>query len=503
MIRAGNFNIGSENVNTVAAYRGLAGESRGFCRLLLAAGLVVVLCGPAGAWGPHSKITEAALEVLPDAARWKAAVGADNLAAMARYCLMPDQRGEDLGAFYADDFLLIRKVPQHVTHVMPGVRDAFAPYFRRALQASRTETPANAMRQLGPLVHFTEDVGAPPHAKPKCPHHKELENWVRAEQINIAGYRPQLLGRNDDEALAGLMRRIDGLVAFSAARAERALPLVSQASPDRAQVEPILLESALESARVTADVIYTMLTLGPAPQTEGACLVGNVTAASLSATDDHGARIVLLDTDYTTLAATTGRPAPGTWQGEYAFRNLPPGSYRVLAYRTGAQSRLSAPVRLDVGRATRLDIALTATDPPGNIVENPDARLAYLPNDVPDRWKRASPKGKPSPWVSAAARVKPKATYRCGAVLKDPEAKVSFRFQPRPGKDGNRGSAVVCPLNVDGKLRGELTTTLDDRRQSVVVQVQSSRPLAEAIERVWIVPAGRYGPATRSLGDFR
>jgi hypothetical protein len=171
---------------------------------------------------------------------------------------LPDQRGQDLGAYYADDYLLIRELPQHVRHTMPYVHEAFAPYFRRALQALRTETPVNACRQLGPLVHFVEDVGAPPHAKENCPHHHELENWVRADQIVIDGYQPQLLGKNDEEALAGLLRRVAGLVAFSKARAERALPLLEETNPDRAKVEPIILESALECSRATADVLYTV-----------------------------------------------------------------------------------------------------------------------------------------------------------------------------------------------------------------------------------------------------
>jgi len=91
--------------------------------------------------------------------------------------------------------------------------------------------------------------------------------------------------------------------------------------------------------------------------------------------------------------------------------------------------------------------------------------------------------------VSSEARVKSGATYRCGAVLKDPAAKVSFRFQTGLNKEGKHGPAVVCPLAVDANLHGELTTALDKQRGSVVVQVHSSRPLAEAIERVWVVPA--------------
>lgn len=464
-------------------------------KVLLPALLVGLFAGPALAWGPHPKITQAALQVLPEMERWNAALGADNVAALANYCWLPDQRGEDLGKFYADDYLLIRQMPRHVGHTMPAVQEAFVPYFRRALQALRTETPVNACRQLGPLVHFVEDAGAPPHAKPNCPHHSELENWVVAEKIVIAGYQPKRLGQTDDEAEAGLLRRIAGLVEFSAARAERALPLVSQAAPDRAQVEPIILESALESARATADLLYTVFTLGLKPQGEDTRLVGKITAGLFPSRNDHGARIVLLDSDYATLAVTDGSQPAGRWQGDYLFHHLTPGAYRVLAYRTASQFRISEPIRLKVGQETRLDIALPETDPAGNIVENPDGRLSYLLPDVPDRWRRVSSQGKPSLWLSAVATVKPQTAYRCGAVLKDPEAKVSFRFESRPGKDPKRYPPVVCPLKFEGKLQGEVTCSPDAEHTRLVVQVHSVRPLSEAIEKVWAVPEVKAPPA--------
>ena len=456
--------------------------------LVMAALLIGPLVRDATAWGPHTEITRAALQVLPDSERWKAVLGSDNLAALANYCLLPDQRDQDLGSFYANDYLLIRQMPVHAQHVMPRVQETFTPYFRRALQALRTETPVNACRQLGPLLHFVEDVGAPPHAKERCPHHKELENWVRAEQIVIVGYQPRLLGKTDEEALAGLLQRIAGLVEFSRARAEQALPLVSQPKPDRAQVEPILLESALESARAAADVLYTALTLGLAAQPEGATLTGTVDAAALPLRDDHGARIVLLDTDYSTLAVTTKRSSDEpAWQGSYTLRYLPPGTYRLLAYRTASHYRISEPITLEAGKEKRLDFALHAAEPASNIIENPDGRLAYLQPGVSDRWKGAPPAA-PSSWLSSPAWVKPRTTYRCGAALKDPTAKVSFRFQARPDKDGKAAPPVVCPLAMKGNHRDELTTTLDGQRSTVVVEVQSARPLTEVIENVWVVP---------------
>jgi hypothetical protein len=313
----------------------------------------------------------------------------------------------------------------------------------------------------------------------------------------IVGYQPRLLGKTDDQALAGLLQRIAGLVEFSKVRAERALTLVSQPKPDRAQVEPIVLESALESARVTADVLYTVFTLGLASQPEGASLAGTVTAATLPLRDEHGARIVLLDTDYATLA-TTAKPRPeGTaWQGSYTLHHLPVGTYRVLAYRTASQYRISEQITLEAGKQTRLDFSLLAAEPAGNIIENPKGRLAYLQPGVPDRWK-AAPPAAPTIWLSSPAWVKPQTTYRCGAVLKDPAVKVSFRFQARPDKDGKSPPPIVCPLLIGGNRRADLTTTLDAQRSNVVVQVQSARPLTEVIENVWVFPEVQKFPAAQ------
>ena len=42
--------------------------------------------------------------------------------------------GEDLGRFYADDYLLIRAMPRHVGHTMPSVQEAFAPYYCRRIR---------------------------------------------------------------------------------------------------------------------------------------------------------------------------------------------------------------------------------------------------------------------------------------------------------------------------------------------------------------------------------
>ncbi len=476
------------------------------------------------AWGPHTEITRAALDAVhaTDAAEdWREAFGEENLDALTRFCWLPDQQGHDLGSFYADDYLLFPALPYHVNHVMPHVVESFAPCFHRSLQALRTETSVNASRHLGTLLHFVEDAGAPPHAKERCPHHYELENWLPADQIAIPGYRPRLLGATDEKALAGFEDRMAALIAYSAERAEQALPLV-EAEDGRAQVEPIILEAALESARVSADVLYTMFTLGLATQPPGAGLAGTVTAAEIPLRNDHGARIVLLGTDYTTLAVTAeGESAGSGWQGSYAFRNLPAGTYRVLAYRTASQVQVSDPVTLRTGEVTRLDFSLRPTEPAGNLVQNPDGSLEYLlsgtegrpavkedmhppgaahvrgphalaagrsmlpPSEqMVDRWRYRSDDPGPR-WTSDMIHVHPGVTYRCGAVVHDESVRVRFQFHaaslPRDTDAARRELAT-------GTHPAELRHTATENHQAAFVIVETDRPLAEAIERVWVVP---------------
>ena len=447
---------------------------------LLAAGNIWVgWVLPAAAWGPHPEITQAALDVLPEMDKWKQMLGEHNIHMLTQYCWMPDHRGRDLGPFYADDYLLIRKMPYHIGHTMPTVQLAFEPYFRRALQAFRTETPTNACRQLGPILHFVEDVGAPPHAKPNCPHHGELENWVNPKAIKIEGYRPQLLGKTDDEAWQGLKRRIDGLVAFSAERADRALPLVAAPKPDRSKVEPIILESALETARVTADMLYTLFKLGlewQAPA-DAAGLQGLISAPPLPANEDQEAQVVLADTDYSTLAETLPKTDKQQWKGRFSFRNLPPGEYTVVVYRVGSQPA-SAKVKLQPGKTAQVEISLQSAEPAGNLVYNPDGRLKLLPGPTPDRWTHQG-----NTYTSAPITLKRRMTYLCGAIRKDPQAKIFFHMPGVPRGGQPTPPPIRKELPPDGN---PLELASDPDHMTIIVQVQSQKPLPEAIEKVWV-----------------
>jgi len=466
-------------------------------------GLLAILPGAARAWGPHPDITRAALETLPEADHWKEVLGVE-FGQLTNYSWLPDWQGLELGDYSADDYLLIRALPRYVLHGSPQVNETWRPFFLRALQGLRTETPVNAARQMAPIIHWIEDTGAPPHAAAIVGDlHGPLENWVPAGEIAIPGYAPQLLGQDDQPAVAGLTARLEGLVAFSVERATRARPLAAQGPAARPQVEPIILESALECARVLADALHTLFTLAEAPQPPGAGLRGAITTGLFHTGApkhmDKSARLLLLDdakfralgaapaclapalTDFGTNAyAVTPQPADGAWHGSYEFRNLPPGVYRVWAYRPGSLPRVSAPVALVAGQTVTTDIVLAPDDPPGNIIRNPHGDIAVF-NPQPDRWTCYEN----TRWVSRSIPVQPGLTYRVGAVLKDPQAKVTLvtvKVQP-PNVDQTLASVP------GGRAVQEIRVTATDQDWAMALHVVTTKPLPEAIERVWVAPA--------------
>mgnify|MGYP003875529993 CR=1 FL=1 len=467
-------------------------------RIVISLCLSLVLGQGVQAWGPHPQITQAALDVLPNLPEVTERLGEANVKALLRHCWLPDHRGRDLGSYYADDYLLIPAIPTHISHVMPHVQVAFEPYFRRALQALRTESPTNAARQIGPILHFVEDVGAPPHAKPNCPHHGDLENWVRADLINIKGYEPQLLGKTEDEAVQGLLRRIAGLVAFSAERAERALAV----HPDREKVEPIVLESALETARVTADLLYTLFVLGfqeDPNASQLATLTVNIQAPWLADNNDQEPRVVLLGTNYSTNAEAEPEEGSRVWQGVARFRNLPPGSYQVVAYRPGAVAE-SMPVELVAGQHTQIQLELKPTEPAGNLVYNPDASLSTLGNGQPDRWLRI-PQKTGQIWESAVIHLQPGTDYELGTRLKKidgPQVVFLLTTVPQGKPDSAPTTQRIVLWPQEGKnLPEPIRLFLDRDLTNCSLRVQIFSPveggLSDVLEKIWVVRASAVG----------
>ncbi len=334
------------------------------------------VCGllPIFAWGPHGEITQAALDALaPDDALLKHL--GTNAPKLVHYCWMGDYRRtpyERQGEFfYADDYLLFPGMERHLDHLVPEVKRTYEPYFRRALQALRTETPLNAARWIGSLLHFVEDTGSPPHsAEIRGDVHGKMENWVDAKLIHLPGYRPQLLGDTEEKALTGFLRRMDGLIAYSKERGDRCRPLVL--ADKRAEVEPIVLESALETSRVVADLLHTLGRLVPQsadwPPTLG-FRIGPVGNPRLPI------RVVLQGTKYSTV-----------WdaQGKNLLRGLPFGKYTVTAFRDGhwrVEHEVEVTETSGIGGG---DFYQAHWAP--NLVRNSDFEIRWLTKDAPDCW---------------------------------------------------------------------------------------------------------------------
>ncbi len=336
----------------------------------------LILASSAWGWGPHPEITRAALEALgPDHAIQRQLGGEAPL--LTNYCWLPDFKrlpfrtpAED---FYSDDYLLFPSVAKHFDHLSPEVEQTYAPYFRRALQGLRMESPANAARWVGSLIHFIQDSGSPPHAAQiRGGVHSKMENWVDAKKIMIPGYEPRLLGTNDDDALRGLQSRMRELIAYSRVRGQKLRTPVLIGN--RRAVEPVALESALECTRVTADVFHTLTRLAERVPAGGFQLAGRVTARPAASAGRFPARLVFHGTNISTLA---------DHQGRFSFRGLPMGDYPLSIIQPG-----SATLVTNVMLRSDMTNVLFALQPSGNLVRNGDFSTHWVQTNAPDCWTR-------------------------------------------------------------------------------------------------------------------
>jgi hypothetical protein len=338
--------------------------------------LVMTLAPMALAWGPHPEITQAALDRLGTNHPLILRLGAE-AQRLTNYCWLADfkrlpfrEPGED---FYADDYLLFPGMTTHLDHICPEVRKTYEPYFERALQALRTENGTNAARWIGSLLHFAEDTGSPPHAAEyRGDVHIKMENWVDAKKIRIADYTPKLLGDTPNAAKSGFVRRMNGLIEFSKPRGSQLW--VPVRIGNRRAVEPVVLESALETSRMVADLLHTLGTIADLPSTNTAALRGRVDLPAALAMERLPAKVVLADTRFSTLADLAG---------DYEFRNLPAGAYHVQAWRAGGFAKEQT-VTLENGRTNICNLD-AASDRP-NLIRNGEFQVRWLGSQGPDCW---------------------------------------------------------------------------------------------------------------------
>lgn len=438
------------------------------------------------AWGPHSEIAQAALDAMgPDDPLAKH-LGADTKR-LAQYVWMADWRQQLLvradEVFYSDDILLFPAAAKHYQHICPEVQQTYAPYFRRALQALRTESPRNAARWVGSLMHFTTDTGSPPHALGILgPTHSKMENWLDAKLIHIPGYKPQFLGADDASAEVGFIRRMEGLIEFSKQRAERCRADVD--GDRRPLVEPVVLESALETARVTADLLHTLGVLA-AKSSGDASLSGQVIAPKINhpSLAHLPVKIVLAGTTFSTLSED---------DGIFAFHHLPAGEYRPVISAMGQVMELP-PVKLAVGASIKLDTQDLSEGTGGNLIRNPAFQLRWVSAEGFDHWSRRKPPARlaganpridwEGEWIPLIKDI----SYQLSAQWKDTSAtnegnEIFIRTRARPDVPPAE-SAALAPGSPDVRVTG----TAETAWAQVVVRTRQSPDIV--IESIRLRPA--------------
>jgi hypothetical protein len=393
-----------------------------------------------GAWGSqiHSGIVHAAVGAVPPEDRIQERLG-DEVWRLREYVQMGDwinnfvsvneqwsirsQIIEQPGIqFYASDYLIFPAMNHQFQHSVPDVKASYRPFFIRALQALRTESPDNAARWIGSLLHFITDSGSPPHTVGiSGPDHTKMENWLDTSLIDLTGYTPRLLGEKPDVAVKGLDARMDGLIDFSAGRARTMLP--ASKADDRPTIERLALESAAETSRVTADVIHTLLRLSDDAGQSGASLVAEVTAPALEAMEGAPAKLVLLDTPYSTLSVAEP-PGFHLYRGRFTLRGLSPGTYRAVIERTGATT-LQFPIPIKAGQTLRTTWRMEPSVPAGNLVRNPTLDLHWCTPEAPDHWRYDVPRRQ---WISDNIPVIAGKKYRArvGAGAAPPEVELQW-----------------------------------------------------------------------------
>lgn len=343
-------------------------------RIIALAALLLATRAPA--WGPHWHITRAAIDTLGSDHALRAQLGSE-LLPLTNYCWLPDYKRIPFRVpeqdFYSDDYLLFPGVTKHYDHICPEVEKTYEPYFRRALQAMRMESPANAARWAGSILHFVQDTGSPPHAaRIRGDTHTKMENWVDRSKILIPGYVPQLLGTNDDDAVRGLVARMNGLIEFSKLRAQKLrLPVLLS---NRRAAEPLELESALESARASADVLHTLATLAANAPARGWEISGVIHATPVVSDGRFPAKLMIHGTNIATLAEVSGR---------FVLRGMSTGRHRLSIVRPGSAT---LETNLNV-TASMTNLSFTLR-PDANLVRNGDFKTQWIATNAPDFWTK-------------------------------------------------------------------------------------------------------------------
>ncbi len=228
---------------------------------------------------PHIAITKAALGVLPS---WQQELLGEEAARLgSAYCLIPDQVYSDKeNAKFAmredkpgEVYLLNLHLPAQQAENLETLR-----YFMmKAVEALRSGKIGEAARFMGTICHQLEDYGSPSHTVPgdnmftllqqflppsEAMKDKLLHSPIESGELDIAidDYQPALLGLTVEEASWRLMHRLHEAVINARSTT---IPIIQALyAEDAESVTTHQLKAATEDARVVADALYTLISLG-------------------------------------------------------------------------------------------------------------------------------------------------------------------------------------------------------------------------------------------------
>jgi hypothetical protein len=239
---------------------------------------LLISCVPSRllAWGAmHGSITRGALDVLP---AWQQELLADQRSALiSLYCLIPDLAQAEANK---KEFgpLVVLPNGNIFSHLPFKTRDKNAYqikyYFDKVVETVQANDLDQAARWAGCLLHFLEDSGSPAHSMPgdnqmglmkdllptpeafqNRPLHGLIEEGKLS--IDIAGYRPQLLGTTSEEAVMNLIERYNAMVRNARSQVIPILQGVYRGAQN--EIDAGQLRAATMDAYVVADALYTML----------------------------------------------------------------------------------------------------------------------------------------------------------------------------------------------------------------------------------------------------
>jgi hypothetical protein len=243
-------------------------------RFLLA---LLFLTPCAFAWGPmHAAITEAAYDSLPP---WQREFLANQRQTLIEFdCIIPDLARAPAHKKTVGRFVLLPNGDTftHEPHSREHNSALMLHYFSKAVESVRAGELDEASRYAGCLLHFLEDCGSPAHSMPGDNQHGYMQDLleVPAEfkdrplhglieggtlQLDLAGYRPQLLGTTPEEAVLHLTERLHAEIRN--ARAQVIPILQGVFLNDQTAIDTGRRRAATMDAQVAADALYSILAI--------------------------------------------------------------------------------------------------------------------------------------------------------------------------------------------------------------------------------------------------